>query len=181
MNHTALMEALQSQQGQQRLGHLYGHRDDAVQRQTARYTALISRHAALFGPQENVLIVSAPGRTEIVGNHTDHNRGRVLAAAINLDTLAVVSLREDMVVNLHSEGYPAITMDLSDLAPHPEERETTAALIRGVADGLHRRGYRADRVQVEAPLKENLAAALLSLLFAGLGFRKRPVPKKLFE
>lgn len=142
MNHTALMEALQSQQGQQRLAHLYGHRDDAVQRQTARYTALISRHAALFGPQENVLIVSAPGRTEIVGNHTDHNRGRVLAAAINLDTLAVVSLREDMVVNLHSEGYPAITMDLSDLAPHPEERETTAALIRGVADGLHRRGYR---------------------------------------
>jgi len=142
MNHTALMEALNTPRGQERLTRLYGHRDDAPQRQTARYAALITRHAQLFGPQEKVLLVSAPGRTEIVGNHTDHNRGRVLAAAISLDTLAAVSPRGDMVVRLHSEGYPEIELDLADLAPRHDEEGTTAALIRGVADGMQRRGYR---------------------------------------
>ena len=87
-------------------------------------------------------MISSPGRTEIIGNHTDHNRGKVLAAAINLDTLAVVTAREDTLVNLHSEGYPPMTIDLGDLSVNPREEGTSAALIRGVADGMARAGFR---------------------------------------
>ena len=87
-------------------------------------------------------MVSAPGRTEIGGNHTDHNRGRVLAASVNLDTLAAVSAREDMVVHVHSDGYPAMTIDLGSLDKRPEEEGTTAALIRGVAARMAELGYK---------------------------------------
>lgn len=82
------------------------------------------------------------GRTEIGGNHTDHNRGKVLAAAVNLDTLAAVSPRADGVVNIHSEGYAPLTLSLDDLSVHEAEKGTTAALVRGVADGLQKAGLR---------------------------------------
>ena len=62
-------------------------------------------------------LVSAPGRTEIAGNHTDHNNGKVLAAAINLDCVACVAPKEDMIARVHSQGFPAVTLDLSQLEP----------------------------------------------------------------
>ncbi len=76
---------------------------------------------------------SAPGRTEIGGNHTDHQRGRVLAAAVNLDTLAAVRENGTMTARIQSEGYPMCQVDLTDLEPREAEYNTTPALIRGVA------------------------------------------------
>ena len=76
---------------------------------------------------------SAPGRTEIGGNHTDHQQGRVLAAAVNLDTVAAVCPNGTHVIRIQSQGYPLCTVDLTELTPQPEEINTTLALIRGVA------------------------------------------------
>ena len=76
---------------------------------------------------------SAPGRTEICGNHTDHQRGHVLAAAVDVDTVAAVGLNGTQEIRLQSQGYPLCTVDLSDLEPRKEEYDTTLALIRGVA------------------------------------------------
>ena len=76
---------------------------------------------------------SAPGRTEIGGNHTDHQRGRVLAAAVNLDAVAAVRVNGTGIVRVQSEGYPMCQVDLSDLIPKAEEVNTTMSLIRGVA------------------------------------------------
>jgi galactokinase len=75
----------------------------------------------------------APGRTEVGGNHTDHQHGRVLAAAVNLDILAAAAPTEDGMIRVHSEGYPLIAVDLRELTPQPGEENTSAALIRGVA------------------------------------------------
>ena len=85
-------------------------------------------------------LFSAPGRTEIGGNHTDHQHGCVLAAAVNLETLADVSLNESDMIWVQSEGYPAFGVDLTDLSVHEEEKNTTAALVRGVAAAFVQRG-----------------------------------------
>ncbi len=76
---------------------------------------------------------SAPGRTEIGGNHTDHQRGRVLAAAVNLEALAAVRVNGTNTIRIQSEGYPLCQVELSQLTPQSEEINTTMALIRGVA------------------------------------------------
>ena len=76
---------------------------------------------------------SAPGRTEIGGNHTDHQRGRVLAAAVNLDTVAAVALNSTNTIRIQSEGYPLCQVELDEMTPKAEEINTTMALIRGVA------------------------------------------------
>ena len=76
---------------------------------------------------------SAPGRTEIGGNHTDHQRGRVLAAAVNLHTLAAVRENGTNVVRIQSEGYPLCQVDLSQLTPVESEVNSTPALVRGIA------------------------------------------------
>ena len=75
---------------------------------------------------------SAPGRTEIGGNHTDHQRGRVLAAAVNLDTRAAVRVNGTETVRILSKGYPLCTVELNTLVPRKEEINTTPALVRGV-------------------------------------------------
>ena len=87
---------------------------------------------AAFGTQPSRYF-SAPGRTEIGGNHTDHQRGRVLAAAVNLEALAAVRPNGTSTVRVQSEGYPLCQVDLSDLIPKAEEINTTMSLIRGVA------------------------------------------------
>lgn len=137
-----LIRNLRSPEGSQRLMHLYGDRDGMLVEQTARYTGLIKRHEELFHETEqDILLVSAPGRTEIGGNHTDHNRGRVLAAAVNLDTLAAVSARKDMEVHIYSEGYEPLVLDLNGLDVVEAEKGTTAALVRGVAARMKELGY----------------------------------------
>ena len=140
--YASMIRSLKTPEVMERLLHLYGSRDGMLVEQTARYTSLLKRHEEFFHAETSVLMVSAPGRTEIGGNHTDHNRGRVLAASVNLDTLAAVSARDDMVVHVHSDGYPAMTIDLDSLDKRPEEEGTTAALIRGVAARMAELGYK---------------------------------------
>ena len=89
---------------------------------------------------EKGFIFSAPGRTEISGNHTDHQHGCVLAAAVNLETTARVTLNGTDRICVRSEGYAPAEIDLKDLAVHEEEKNTTAALIRGVAAAFAQRG-----------------------------------------
>ncbi len=124
-----------------RLTHLYGQRDGMLVQQTMRYTHILKRHEEAFNVDGPVLLISAPGRTEIGGNHTDHNRGKVLAAAVNLDTLAAVSRRADRTVHIHSEGYEPITLSLQDVEVVEEEKGTTAALVRGVAKRMTDEGF----------------------------------------
>ncbi|MBQ6622841.1 MAG: galactokinase [Mogibacterium sp.] len=117
---------------------LYGSGD--APRQTARYIRMMKGYEELFGLQE-VCAYSAPGRTEIAGNHTDHQQGQVIAAAVSRDVAAVVAPRDDLKVWLYSEGYGAMEIDLHELEPVEEEKETTASLIRGVAAGMQKRQH----------------------------------------
>lgn len=85
---------------------------------------------------------SAPGRTEIGGNHTDHQRGCVLAAAVDLETIAEVTFNHQNCIRVQSEGYPLTVVELDDLSIREDEKNTTAALIRGVAAAFVQRGAR---------------------------------------
>lgn len=87
------------------LANMYGR--EALTAQRERYSRALERFEELYPGSEEVRIFSAPGRTEVCGNHTDHQRGRVLAAAINLDAVAVVGFHEEGVIRLQSEGYQA--------------------------------------------------------------------------
>ena len=124
------------------LSRLYGRDEAVLAQQRARYNALAQRHIELFGEKDGMRFVSAPGRTEVAGNHTDHNHGRVLAAAVNLDTVAAVTPSDKPVVTLYSEGYDKpFVVDLNDLEPKKSEYETTDGLIRGVAARMKELGY----------------------------------------
>ena len=98
----------------------------------AQKASLDAGFAAAFGGTPERYF-SAPGRTEIGGNHTDHQRGRVLAAAVNLDTQAAVRLNGTNMIRIQSQGYPLCQVDLNVLTPQAEEINGTASLIRGVA------------------------------------------------
>ena len=137
-----MLARLRGASAAERMFRLYGHREGEQARQLARYTRLLKAHEDHFHANDKPLyFISAPGRTEIAGNHTDHNNGRVLAAAVNVDTVACVSPRSDDVACIHSEGFPGIEADLSVLSVHPEEAGTSAALVRGVAAGMKAAGY----------------------------------------
>ncbi len=141
--YASMIRKLKTAPVMEQLSRLYGNRDGMLVEQTARYISLLKRHEETFNSGDGpVFLISAPGRTEIGGNHTDHNRGKVLAAAVNLDTVSAVSARKDMTVHLHSDGYPALVLDLSELTPQPAEKGTTAALIRGVAERMQQLGYK---------------------------------------
>ena len=95
-------------------------------------TRLDSGFSTAFGGEAQRYF-SAPGRTEIGGNHTDHQRGRVLAGAVNLDTVAAVRVSGTNVIRVQSKGYPLCQVDLDNLEPVAAEINSTPALIRGVA------------------------------------------------
>ncbi len=110
-----------------------------------RYLSLLERHRKQFGLKE-VWMVSSPGRTELGGNHTDHNHGKVLAAAVHLDAIAVASLHSDShtstpCVELFSEGFPEIRMTIEDLSPKKEEEGRTEGLVRGLLSGFAKKGF----------------------------------------
>ena len=109
---------------------LYGaeHGEDA----RARCAEVLAGFAKTFESQPEALF-SAPGRTEVGGNHTDHQHGRVLAAAVDLDILAAAAPNQSGMIRVQSQGYPLIVVDLGELTPKTEEQNTSAALIRGVA------------------------------------------------
>lgn len=110
--------------------------------QYPRYHALAESFRARFD-REPECFVSAPGRTEVVGNHTDHQNGRVLAGAVNLDTVAAIAANGSNTVRLYSEGYEEpFCVDVQDLKVHEDEKNTTFSLIRGVAARLSELGYK---------------------------------------
>ena len=141
-NYAQMISQLKTPEVMKQLNYIYGQRDGMMVTQSTRYSRLLKRHEEIVGTQGGVYMISAPGRTEIGGNHTDHNRGKVMAAAVNLDTLAAVTPRSDMIVNIHSEGYEPLTLSLEDLNARPEEEGTTAALVRGVAFKVQEEGLK---------------------------------------
>lgn len=108
--------------------------------QPERYSNAVGIYKSTFGTDPEA-IFSAPGRTEIGGNHTDHQHGEVLAASINKDAIAVVALRNDDQVNILAEGFGITSIVLNDLDFRENEKGSTAALIRGVLAGLNNSGY----------------------------------------
>ena len=124
-----------------RLVRLYGGEEPA-NRQLARFEALKEHFIRHFGSADGCELISAPGRTEIAGNHTDHNHGCVLAASVDMDTVALARKTNDNRVTLYSAGYDKpFVVDVSDLTVHENEKETTLALIRGVAAEMKKAGF----------------------------------------
>ena len=105
--------------------------------QTDRFEELFKMHKDVFNTSD-VEFYSSPGRIEIVGNHTDHNGGKVLCAAINVDTLASVSKRSDGIIEVKSKGYPMLRVDVSKPDFSVSEIGTSTALIKGVVDYFKR-------------------------------------------
>ncbi len=110
--------------------------------QTARYVKAVEKFECLYGKNSEVEIFSAPGRSEVGGNHTDHQHGEILAASINMDAIAVASKTETPVIKLVSGGYKEIIIDTTDIEMKESEKESTEALVKGVLAGAKNRGYK---------------------------------------
>lgn len=136
-----LIHDIQSDAMLQRFEEIYCTDVEGARAQQARYLKAIDRFCEIFPQRENMAIFSAPGRTEVGGNHTDHQHGRVLAAGVNLDVIAITAKREDHMITVQSEGFKGDVIDSTDLTVHAEEVSHSASLIRGVCDGFVKRGY----------------------------------------
>ncbi len=124
------------------LKHLYGDNQEMLVNQKNRYTQLDQEFIRRFDDQIRIFF-STPGRTEIGGNHTDHNQGRVLAASIDLDSIAAITKTSTNKVEFYSEGYfLPFQVDLDELEVDVKEQGTTTALIRGIAARFLELGYK---------------------------------------
>lgn len=119
---------------------LYSRDSSVINKQKTRYQKAIDTYVKLFA-DEDVSVFNTPGRTEIGGNHTDHNAGRVLAGSINLDAVAVAGKLDRPEIILHSDGFDQpFRVSLDDLSVQENEKGTTFALIRGIVAGFRKRG-----------------------------------------
>lgn len=109
-----------------------------TERQRLRYESLLEEFADLFG--DDVCLISAPGRTELAGNHTDHQNGIVLCAAVTRDMVAAVSPKDDGRIRIISRGFGEISLDLDSFEPQPEEAGTSEGIVRGIASGFRKCG-----------------------------------------
>jgi galactokinase len=139
-----LKEKLSTEKARGLLSKLYGQDSEIIEKQVNRYMQAVLRYYQIF-PQDGekgFYLLSTPGRTEIGGNHTDHNAGRVLAAGVSLDAIAVATASSNNVITVYSEGYSKpFVVELDSLAPKKEEEGTTAAIIRGIAGRIKELGY----------------------------------------
>ena len=124
------------------LAGIYGSKPPSIGRQLTRYSLLVDGFSAAFPDAEDLHLFSAPGRTEVGGNHTDHNAGRVLAAAIDLDIAAVAAKTVGRTIIIESEGYPRHAVSLDELAAKDAEKYTAAAITRGVCARMRELGWR---------------------------------------
>ncbi len=123
---------------------IYENNIDEINYQTERYKKLLENFEITFGEEKNISIISTPGRTELSGNHTDHNGGKVIAASINLDTVIAFAKSEN-IITIKSDKYDEIfKVDLNNLSPHENEIGTTNSLIRGIAAEFVNRGFKID-------------------------------------
>jgi len=109
--------------------------------QQERYAKTIESFLSIYGDGREVEIYSAPGRSEVAGNHTDHQFGKVIATSVNLDAIAVVAKRTDSLIKIKSEGYAPFEVDLKHLVPDMVKRQTSENLVKGIASRLIETGY----------------------------------------
>lgn len=123
---------------------LYGKDSKVIEEQFKRYKESIDEFKRLFEEdEEGIQLFSTPGRTEIGGNHTDHNLGRVLAGGVNLDSIAIAKPAQDNIIKFYSKGFEnPFIIDLDVLEPIEEEKGTTSALMRGIAARFVQLGYK---------------------------------------
>ncbi len=119
---------------------LYGNDNGMLQKQAQRYIALLNKFHDAY-KTDDADIFSSPGRTEIGGNHTDHNYGRVLAGAVDLDNVAIAAKNNTNMIRIESVGYPKFEVDLTDLKPNKQEQFTSASLVRGINARLKELGF----------------------------------------
>jgi galactokinase len=119
---------------------LYGSDTSVLKEQFDRYVSLMNDFKSTFG-NDDVELFSSPGRTEVGGNHTDHNYGRVLAGAVNLDNIAVAAPNGTNTIRIKSAGYPEFQVELTNMEPDEKEYYTSSALVKGIATKMKENGY----------------------------------------
>ncbi len=119
---------------------LYGVNEVVLKEQADRYAALMNEFQQVYGT-DDVALFSSPGRTEIGGNHTDHNYGRVLAGAVNLDMIAVAATNGTNVIRIKSAGYPEFQVDLSELVIDESQFYTSSSLVKGICARMKQLGF----------------------------------------
>lgn len=142
MKYQELIEQLKDGSFDKALKELYGSSVQIISHQRKRYLEAVEKFNEYFPEHDEVQIYSAPGRIEIGGNHTDHQHGCVLAAAVDLDIIAVVAFHNEGVIRLKSKGHSHDIVNLSDLSVQKKETGSSSALIRGIASGFHEMGVK---------------------------------------
>ena len=137
-----LKEYIKNGRLDEKIASLYG--QDRIGFQRERYIKAIDGYIAQYGNSDaDIQIYSVSGRSEISGNHTDHNNGKVIAAAINLDVIAIVTPRTDGIINVKSEGYSKLdTIDVKNTKPNEKYRFKSYSLITGMCEGFEKNGYK---------------------------------------
>ncbi len=122
------------------LKNLYGNDAEVLQKQAERYAFVLNTFKETYNSNQ-ATVFSSPGRSEIGGNHTDHNHGRVLAGAVNLDNIAAAAINNSGIIRILSVGYPPFEVDLSNLSPDKNEFYTSGSLVRGVCARMKELGF----------------------------------------
>lgn len=141
-NINVVVDAIKNGKYDQGFTTLYGNKPGVLSKQKERYFKAIESFKSIFPGKDEVELFSTPGRTEVGGNHTDHNAGRVLAASVDLDVIAVVAKSDSKMIKVKSEGYPEDIVNLDELTPKENEKYTSASLIRGVCARMKDLGYK---------------------------------------
>ena len=141
MNTRELKEAVQKGACDRSFSALYG--GENVERARERYASAIDTFVSIYGPKEEAFLLSVPGRSEISGNHTDHNHGRVIAASVDCDVIAVAAKEPDSLVRIKSDGYKEDTVDLQNLNPESYPRFRSCALVAGMCAAFRNDGRQA--------------------------------------
>lgn len=140
MKHSQLIQIIKNGKLDSTLTSLYGEQNIPYQKE--RYISAINEFVSLYGEEQDLELFSVPGRSELSGNHTDHNCGCVIAASIDLDVIAVVSKAAGCVVRVKSAGHEANCVDISEYtSPRPEMYGKSDAIIAGMFKGMSEKGY----------------------------------------
>lgn len=139
LNKTEIINRIKSGQLDHALEYLYV--TDNAEKQRERYLSLLRGYEENFGEASELSLFSAPGRTEIGGNHTDHQHGCVLAGSVNLDVIAAVSFNGENIVRVKSKGYPLDEVSLDDLEAKETEQGKSVSIIRGIIKKVAELGY----------------------------------------
>ena len=138
---STLKVCLENEKIVHQMGLIYGNDEKTLESQRKRYLHLSDLFAAQFPQHSRIRMFSTSGRTEVAGNHTDHQRGHVLCASVDLDILAMASPNAENIIRIKSKEYDKVdVIDLAVLTPQKTEIQHSAALIRGIATGFKARG-----------------------------------------